>query len=114
MRTLEPGMLEDELSNNTKTDDKLKQLLDYALDEFEKQIRLDISNHISGDKSRNPAFSHIDARTHLEVIIKSHTNSEVLQVLDRLNKSGRGIFGIKGEALVIDLANFEAERANYE
>ena len=36
--------------------------IDVALDDFEKQIRIDISNHISGDGSRNAAFSHIDAR----------------------------------------------------
>lgn len=53
-------------------DAELREQIDKALDEFEKQIRADITNHITGDKSRNPAFSHIDARKDIEGIIKAH------------------------------------------
>lgn len=46
--------------------------------------------------------------------IESLVSKEVLAALDRLDRKGRGIWGVNGEALVIDKDLLDATRAEYE
>jgi hypothetical protein len=49
----------------TNDGESLKKQFSSILDEFEKQLRIDISNHISGDKSRSCAITHFESRKSL-------------------------------------------------
>ena len=92
--------------------DELRKQLDEILDSHEREIRKDISNHVSGDKSRNSAFTHIDARKQLEQLLQSQT---LEARIDEAQKDRRAV-SYNGEASHVVVWSSEQRKyiENYE
>lgn len=94
----------------TTNEGELRKELDKVLDEFEKQLRIDISNHISGDKSRNCAITHIDCRKILTSLLNTELDKARLDEIQRVKKIIKKITIEDGKGLHIvglELLNFE-------
>lgn len=78
----------------------LNAQLTATLEDFEKQIRVDISNHVSGDGSTNPLISRIDAYRVLQHLV----NQQVLVVLEeaKSHSATAGVIQPNGIRLDVD------------
>jgi len=82
-RGYRPSLIQTMNKPTSTQNSELRRGIERILKDHEDAVRTDISNHISGDKSRDSFITCADSRMQLENLI----NQEALALLDRLEKA---------------------------